>query len=154
VTAAAIRLLLADVDGTLVTNDKVLTERSVEAVRKLHEERILFAITSGRPPRGMSMLVRPLDLTTPIAAFNGGVVVDRDMTVLEQHVIPDELSSPIAELLESLGLAVWVYRGADWYVRDLDGSHVDREAFTVQLPPTPLSTATTASSSGSRRSSA
>ena len=68
----AIRLFLADVDGTLVTPDKVLTERAVEAVRRLGQAGILFAITSGRPPRGMSMLIEPLDLTTPIAAFNGG----------------------------------------------------------------------------------
>ena len=67
----AIRLFLADVDGTLVTPDKVLTERAVKAVRRLGQAGILFAITSGRPPRGMSMLIEPLDLTTPIAAFNG-----------------------------------------------------------------------------------
>ena len=30
-----IRLLLADVDGTLVTPDKVLTERAIDAVRGL-----------------------------------------------------------------------------------------------------------------------
>ena len=50
--AAPYRLLLADVDGTLVTQDKVLTERSIEAVRALNEAGILFALTSGRPPRG------------------------------------------------------------------------------------------------------
>ena len=53
-TAAAIRLMLADVDGTLVTPDKVLTDRAVDAVRRLHAAGILFAITSGRPPRGMT----------------------------------------------------------------------------------------------------
>jgi hypothetical protein len=52
---SAIRLLLADVDGTLVTPDKVLTERAVQAVHRLGEVGILFAITSGRPPRGMLM---------------------------------------------------------------------------------------------------
>ena len=84
-----IKLLLADVDGTLVTQDKVLTGRAVDAVRKLGEAGILFAVTSGRPPRGMSMLVEPLNLTTPIAAFNGGIVVNRDMSVIEQRVIPE-----------------------------------------------------------------
>ena len=46
----AIRLLLADVDGTLVTPDKELTDRAVDAVRRLGDAGILFAITSGRPP--------------------------------------------------------------------------------------------------------
>jgi HAD superfamily hydrolase (TIGR01484 family) len=100
----AIRLFLADVDGTLVTPDKVLTERAVEAVRRLGQARILFAVTSGRPPRGMSMLIEPLDLTTPIAAFNGGVLVNRDMSVIEQRVIPEELVVPVAKLNGSFGL--------------------------------------------------
>jgi len=96
--SSSIRLVLADVDGTLVTNDKVLTDRAVAAVRKLGEAGILFAVTSGRPPKGMSMLIEPLDITTPIAAFNGGLLVDRDMSVIEQRVLPEELVRPVADL--------------------------------------------------------
>jgi Cof subfamily protein (haloacid dehalogenase superfamily) len=135
VTPTSIRLMLADVDGTLVTQDKVLTERAIEAVRRLGEVGILFAITSGRPPRGMAMLVDPLDLQTPIAAFNGGLLVDRDMKVIEQRVIPEHLVVPIADLMGSFGLTVWIYRGADWYVPDPKGPHVDREAWTVKFEP-------------------
>jgi Cof subfamily protein (haloacid dehalogenase superfamily) len=133
--AAPIRLLLADVDGTLVTNDKVLTPRSVEAAGRLHDAGVLFAITSGRPPRGMEMLVEPLALSTPIAAFNGGLVVQPDMSVIDQKVIPEALVAPIVTLMDSSGLDVWVYRGPDWYVRDVNAPHVGREAFTVQFQP-------------------
>jgi Cof subfamily protein (haloacid dehalogenase superfamily) len=134
--APDIRLLLADVDGTLVTKEKLLTDRAVEAVRKLREADILFAITSGRPPRGMQMLIEPLALTTPISAFNGGIVVDADMTILEQKVIPRELAPAIIAALGSAGLDVWIYRGADWYVRDPHAPHVARESSTVQFDPT------------------
>src|SRR5580704_1570153 len=134
-TADAIRLLLADVDGTLVTPDKVLTERAIDAVRRLGDAGILFAITSGRPPRGMSMLIEPLNITTPIAAFNGGLLVNRDMSVIEQRVLPEELVRPVADLNKSFGLDTWVYRGADWYVPDPKGSHVAREAATVRFEP-------------------
>jgi len=135
VTDTRIRLLLADVDGTLVTQDKLLTDRAIEAVHHLHDAGILFAITSGRPPRGMAMLVKPLGLQTPIAAFNGGLLVDPDMKVIEQRVIPQNLVIPIAELIRSYGLVVWIYRGADWYVPDPAGPHVAREAWTVKFQP-------------------
>ncbi len=135
-TSPAIRLLLADVDGTLVTPDKALTDAAIAAVRELDEAGVLFALTSGRPPRGMSMLIEPLDIRTPIAAFNGGLLVDREMTVIEQRTIPAELVAPTIELLEGHDLDVWLYRGADWFVRDLKGPHVDREAATVQFAPT------------------
>ena len=134
--AAPTRLVLADVDGTLVTQQKILTERAVAAVGRLREAGILFAVTSGRPPRGMAMLVEPLDLQTPIAAFNGGLIVDRDMAVIDQKVVASDLVTPIIELLGSFGLSVWIYRRADWFALDPHGPHVDREAWTVKFAPT------------------
>jgi Cof subfamily protein (haloacid dehalogenase superfamily) len=134
--AHPVGLLLADVDGTLVTSEKVLTARAIAAVRALAAAGIRFAITSGRPPRGMAMLIEPLDLHTPIAAFNGGLIVDRELRELESHELPAALVSGIVALLDSLDLDVWVYRGSDWLVRDPDGAHVAREAATVQFAPT------------------
>jgi Cof subfamily protein (haloacid dehalogenase superfamily) len=135
-TPANIRLVVSDVDGTLITPQKVLTERTRRAVHELHEAGIAFAVTSGRPPRGMSMLIEPLALNTPIAGFNGGIFVNPDLQVIEQHVLPAEIVSPIISLIDSHGLDVWVYRGCDWLVRDRDGPHVDREEVTVRFPPT------------------
>ncbi len=79
-----ISLVLADVDGTLVTEDKVLTPRAQRAVRALQGAGIRFAITSGRPPRGMSMLFDVLEIDTPIAGFNGGLFTERNLTILEE----------------------------------------------------------------------
>ena len=63
--------MLAALDGALVTQQKTLTDRAIEAVRRLHAAGILFAITGGRPPRGMGMLVKPIDLQSPLAACSG-----------------------------------------------------------------------------------
>jgi Cof subfamily protein (haloacid dehalogenase superfamily) len=134
-SSSPIRLVLADVDGTLVTPDKLLTAEAIDAVHRLKETAIRFAITSGRPPRGMAMLVEPLAIETPIAAFNGGLVVDREMRVIEKHAVPPHLVQPIRALLSSHGLDVWIYQGTDWYVPDLEGPHVAREAWTVKFDP-------------------
>src|SRR4029077_16129138 len=71
-TVKPVRMLIADVDGTLVTQEKVLTKRAADAVLRLDDAGIGFSVTSGRPPRGMAMLIDPLKLTQPLAAFNGG----------------------------------------------------------------------------------
>lgn len=133
---AKIRLFVADVDGTLVTRSKVLTDRARRAVSRLHEAGIAFAITSGRPPRGMSMLVAPLALSTPMAAFNGGMLVRPDLSLLEQKSLPSSVVPPIIATLASHGLDVWVYCGPEWLVRDPRAPHVDREQHTVQFAPT------------------
>jgi Cof subfamily protein (haloacid dehalogenase superfamily) len=87
----------------------------------------------------MEMLVKPLDLQTPIAAFNGGLIVDPDMTVIERRVLPESLVRPLVDLMRSFGLSVWLYRGTDWFVPDANGPHVAREAETVKFSPMVMS---------------
>ncbi|HUE67172.1 MAG TPA: transaldolase [Candidatus Acidoferrum sp.] len=132
----SIAVLLADVDGTVVTKDKVLTERAIGAVKKLREQGVIFTVTSGRPPRGMRMLVEPLGLTMPMAAFNGGAIVLPDLSVLDERTIADYLVPALIETMESHGIDVWLYSATDWYVRDRKAPRVDREASTVQFEPT------------------
>src|SRR5215471_19948952 len=130
-----ISVVLTDVDGTLVTKDKVLTERALEAVRKLRDSGIVFTITSGRPPFGMRMLVEPLGLSMPMAAFNGGVIVLPDLSVLDERPLPDYLLPALIDMIEAHRLDVWLFRSSDWCVRSLDAPRVSRETSTVQRPP-------------------
>jgi Cof subfamily protein (haloacid dehalogenase superfamily) len=134
--ASKISLVLADVDGTLVTAEKVLTQRARAAVKALQEAGINFAITSGRPPRGMAMLIDPLALRTPIAGFNGGILVKPDMTILEQHLLAGNAARCALEVILHNGMDAWVYSGKDWLVRDSNAPHVSREQWTVKFAPT------------------
>lgn len=131
-----IKLFIADVDGTLVTQNKILTPRAIAAVDKLRQAGIAFAITSGRPPRGMQMLVEPLKLTTPISAFNGGMFVRPDLSIIDSKTIPNEISPQVVKTLHDGRLDVWIYRGNDWFVTNRSAPHVDREQWTVKFPPT------------------
>ena len=134
--AAKISLVLADVDGTLVTEDKVLTPRAAAAVKAVHAAGIAFAITSGRPPRGMAMLIVPLALRSPVAGFNGGIFVEPDMTIMEEHVLAADAAKCALEVILKNGMDAWVYSGNDWLVRDPAAPHVAREQWTVKFAPT------------------
>src|SRR5713101_9878875 len=94
-----ISLVLADVDGTLVTEQKVLTERAQAAVQSLRQAGVCFAITSGRPPRGMAMLFDALKLATPIAGFNGGLFVKPDLSIIEQKTLPRAVAVQAIDLI-------------------------------------------------------
>jgi Cof subfamily protein (haloacid dehalogenase superfamily) len=135
-TTGAYDLVIADVDGTLVTSDKELTSASISAADRLRDAGVSLMLTSGRPPRGLRMFVEPLALTEPIAAFNGGMFVSPDMSVLERHQVDPALVEPVIATMRSAGLDVWVYRDSDWFVTDPDAPHVDREARTVEFQPT------------------
>ncbi|MGA2128079.1 MAG: Cof-type HAD-IIB family hydrolase [Xanthobacteraceae bacterium] len=130
-----ISLVLADVDGTLVNEDKVLTRRAQAAVQRLHDVGIRFAITSGRPPKGMAMLFDELALDTPIAGFNGGMFVKRDLSIIEEKTLPTDVAGKAIDLIREHGLDAWVYRGNDWLITKSDAPHVAREAWTVKFQP-------------------
>ncbi|MEI2580230.1 Cof-type HAD-IIB family hydrolase [Scytonema sp. PRP1] len=135
-----VSLLVADVDGTLVTKQKVLTGRARNAVCKLHAADIVFTITSGRPPRGMKTLIDDLALTAPIAAFNGAVFLRPDLSIIEQNLLSAPIAKRVIEIIDSHGLDVWIYSDSDWFVRDRHAPHVDREEWTIKFPPTVVPT--------------
>jgi len=130
-----IRLVLADVDGTLVTEDKVLTQRARQAVAQLGEAGILFAVTSGRPPRGMQSLISDLNLATVVAGFNGGVYTTPRLDPIVMRDLPKDAATRAIELIEEHGLVAWLYTDTVWYVQDPKGPHVDRESKTVGFGP-------------------
>ena len=131
-----IAAVLTDVDGTLVTGAKIVTARAIEAIERLHEHGVLFAITSGRPPRGMRMLVHPLEMRGPMAAFNGGIIVQPDMSIVDERAVPADVTPAVIDTIRAHGLFAWIYRGAEWYVTDPHAPHAAQEAETVQFQPT------------------
>jgi Cof subfamily protein (haloacid dehalogenase superfamily) len=135
VSETPIRLVLSDVDGTLINSDKKLTDETIRAVRALEDRNVLFTLTSARPPRGFAMFLEPLDLTAPLGAFNGGLFVNREMTPLHELAIDEDLVGPIIEALFASKLSVWVYQGTDWFVLDVNGPHAAHEADVVQFRP-------------------
>ena len=135
-----VRLVVADVDGALVTPDKIVTPRAHAAVQKIMEMGIAFTITSGRPPRGMKMLIDDLRLQHPITAFNGGLFVRPDLSVIRENLLPREAVQPVIDILIRHKLDVWIYNEKDWFVPSRHGPHVDREEWTVKFPPIVVST--------------
>ncbi|WP_428377708.1 Cof-type HAD-IIB family hydrolase [Lichenicoccus sp.] len=133
--ATKISLVLADVDGTLVTKEKLLTDRAIRAVHSLKERGIRFAITSGRPPKGMQMVIKPLAITEPVAGFNGGLFVKPDMTIIEARTLSRAVTERTIGILREHKVDVWVYSGEDWIVPDANGPHVAREQWTVKFAP-------------------
>jgi Cof subfamily protein (haloacid dehalogenase superfamily) len=131
-----ISALVSDVDGTLVTDDKILTARAEAAVAKLRASGIIFAVISSRPPRGLRMLLEALAITTPVCGFNGGVIATPDLSVITEHLLSPETARRAVDMLDVPQVQVWVFSGQDWLVRDAHGPYVGLEERTVGFRPT------------------
>jgi Cof subfamily protein (haloacid dehalogenase superfamily) len=82
------------------------------------------------------MLVHPLEMRGPMAAFNGGIIVQPDMTIVDERTVPADVAPAAIDTIRAHGLYPWIYRGAEWYVTDPNAPHAAHESSTVQFQPT------------------
>ena len=128
-------LVISDVDGTLLTKDKVLTDAAKSAARRLHDADIGFTITSSRPTIGMSFLIEPLAITLPVGAFNGSSIIDPAMRPIEQTLIPASAVERSLDVLNQFGVDIWLFTNDAWLTRNPDGDYVPNEKRAIRADP-------------------
>jgi hypothetical protein len=131
----SIKLVVSDVDGTLVTHDKRITDAAKAAVKKLRAAGIGFTVVSSRPTVGMEFLIKPLALTLPFGSFNGSSIVDPSLRPIAQHLIPAATARRAIELLDQFGVDVWLFTNEQWLIRSPDGEYVAHEARAIMHDP-------------------
>jgi Cof subfamily protein (haloacid dehalogenase superfamily) len=131
-----IALVVSDVDGTLLTKDKTLTDGAKPAARALHAAGIGFTIVSSRPTIGMGFLIEPLAITLPIGAFNGSAIVDAQLKPIEQHLIAPEVAQRSLDMLNQFGVDIWLFTNDRWYTHNPDGEYVPHEKRAIKADPT------------------
>lgn len=130
-----IRLLVSDIDGTLVRNDKSLSDGVVAAAAHVREAGIRMSLISARPPCGMLWIAERLGLTGPIGAFNGGTIVMPDGAVLSaDHLDPAAAARALA-VLDQPSVTPWLFANGKWYARDRTNPHLPRERLAASLEP-------------------
>jgi Cof subfamily protein (haloacid dehalogenase superfamily) len=134
-----IELVVSDVDGTLVTRDKTLTDAARSAVRRLRDAGIGFTITSSRPTVGMRFLIEPLDITLPIGAFNGSSIVDPQLKPIELHLIPATAGRRCLDVLNEFGVDIWLFTNELWLTRNPGSEYVPPEKRAIRADPTVVS---------------
>ena len=130
-----IRLVISDVDGTLVTSDKQLTPATRNAVRALRDRGIAFTITSSRPSFGMKAVVDALKIDLPFGPFNGSAMVNPDLSVVETQVIPLAAAKQSLAFLARKGVDAWIFTNREWIAHRDDGKYVPHEQMTIQTDP-------------------
>lgn len=130
-----IRLVVTDVDGTLVRHDKTLAPETIAAVSALRRHRIRFGLVSSRPPTGLDVLIEPLALDTPRAGFNGGLILDPQDKVVAELTIPEAACRAAVAHLQANGVDTWVFADGLWYATSDRGHYVPREKLSIHQDP-------------------
>ncbi|CAI3942926.1 Hydroxymethylpyrimidine pyrophosphatase and other HAD family phosphatases (Cof) (PDB:1YMQ) [Commensalibacter communis] len=130
-----IKLLVSDIDGTLVTNDKKITSEALAATQKLQEAGIHLCLVSSRPPQGIQMFFKELNILTPFAALNGGEIIGNDGTVVSSMMMDTKDAHEVYDLLHSHDVKAWVFGGFDWVVFDMNDPYIPHEKAVVGSNP-------------------
>jgi len=130
-----IALVISDVDGTLLTRDKVLTDKAARAARQLQDSWVGFTIVSSRPTIGMRFLIEPLRITLPIGSFNGSSITDPQLNPIEQHLIPTSAAQRSLKVLNQFKVDIWLFTNDKWLTRNRDGEYNPLEKRAIKTDP-------------------
>lgn len=80
-----IRLVAADLDGTLLDADKLIAPATLQAISQLPGRGIPFVIASARPPRSVRHIYQKLQLDTLQINYNGALIWDEPRQMVIEH---------------------------------------------------------------------
>ncbi|MBN8807296.1 MAG: HAD family phosphatase [Sphingomonas sp.] len=130
-----IRLVVSDVDGTLVRKDKSLSPQTIAAVHRLRAANVPFTLISARPASGVLPLVAPLSIDLPLAAFNGGVLFRPDGSEIASHPIERAVVEGMFALADGVAVDRWVFADGQWFASTDQGDHVAHERIASNQAP-------------------
>ena len=98
------KILILDIDGTLVNSKKEITPKTYDALMKVRDAGHIIVLASGRPYRGMKQYVEALDLDKKggyALSFNGGMIVD---CMTEKPVVEKKIPNKYVKLIYDYAL--------------------------------------------------
>ena len=129
------RLVVSDVDGTLVDKQKTVTPATIAAVKRLRAAGYDFTVISARPRSGLMPVADVLALDQPMAAFNGATVFTRAGAVLFTEQLADDVAARVHALAAGMAVDTWVFASDRWYASDGEGPHTRSERITSNQEP-------------------
>lgn len=100
-----IKLVVSDIDGTLVDRTEKLQEPAYELVKWLKEHGILFSLASGRVQGMAEDYASALEVTVPYVTANGAALI-QDGEAVERHTFPLKPLKDIIHFCDEKGLAI------------------------------------------------
>lgn len=119
--ASDIRMIVTDLDGTLLGGPRLVTERTRAAVAAARDGGILVVLASARPPRSMRTYHHLLGLTTPVIAGNGALLWDLESSIpVSREALDHSLAWEMVEFGRSLGAVVNVESDDEWFAESMN----------------------------------
>ncbi len=108
-----VRLIASDLDGTLLTPNRVLGEANLAAIRRALDAGIIFCLASGRSISTMRRFADQIGIAGPIVSCNGAYVTGLNGELIEHHRLSRTAVEGLIGYAREHQLHTHTYCGAD-----------------------------------------
>lgn len=117
------RLIVSDLDGTLLGSDHRLHDDTIDVLRQLHGRGHHVALASGRHYHDMQVYRDQLDIPAHLISTNGAYVHDPVGTLLASAHLAPEPARTLIQLSRPPQVRLSLYRDSGWYI-DAEAPHL------------------------------
>lgn len=128
------KIVFCDVDGTLLNSNHVVLSNTVSAINELESKGIEFVITSGRSPAGIYPILQKNNLISPIIAFGGALILDKNKNALYSKGFSKSIGREVIKAIEEskMDIAWNVFSNDLWIVKSKNDKRIIREEKLVK----------------------
>lgn len=131
------KLLVLDVDGTLLNDTQEISKRTLAALLKIQQMGVRIVLASGRPTYGLMPLVKALELSNYggfIIPYNGCQIIKaQNGEIMFERQINPEMLPYLEKTARKNGFAIFTYRGDTIITSSLDNKYIQHEALLNNL---------------------
>lgn len=126
------KMLVLDVDGTLLNDEKEISQRTLNTLRKVQQMGVKIMLASGRPTYGLLPLAKTLELGNYngyVLSYNGGQVINASNgeVVFERRINPEQIPY-LEKKAQKNGFTIMTYNGDEIVTNNPNDAHVIAEA--------------------------
>lgn len=131
------KVVLSDIDGTLLDAGRRVSPRTAGAVRRLCASGVAFALVTGRMPGGIAEVRRELGVAVHAVCYSGALVLDPDDAAVASTCLEAGEAAGVLAVVrgEFPQFEPCYFSGLDWFVADAAHPAVVREASIVRSEP-------------------
>lgn len=132
-----IKAIVLDIDGTLLTSEKVISEKTKVALINAQKNGIKVILASGRPTNSMYSLAEDLEMDKYegfLVSYNGAMLTDcKTKDILFNQAIERDLAKAILKHLKQFDVIPMINDDTHMYVNDVFNNEIHLEGQAINI---------------------
>jgi len=117
-----IKIILSDIDGTFLKDDKIPAALHAKAIKAVIDKGLKFVFVSARMPEAIYPITDALSMAhTPVISYGGGFVLTEDEKIIfDKKISAEDAKNILAAMNHWKDITINYYAGRKWYVEAID----------------------------------